>query len=262
MAIIIVIFVTIFGLLIGSFLNVVIARLPAEDKADRSLNGRSRCPKCRATIAGYDNVPLFSWLVLRGKCRSCKASISPRYPLVELLTAVLWGGVALASDDWRTVAPGLVFMTLLVPLTFIDLDHRILPNKLTYPGTLIGLALSIALGPQERFHAHHLWWVEVLVATFAASGFLLIAALIRPGGMGLGDVKLAAMMGAFLGSGVAVAMMSGFLIALVPSLVLFAMHGAKARKMAIPFGPFLAIGSVIGWFWGAQLVDAYLRAGR
>lgn len=255
----VVVIVTLFGLLIGSFLNVVIARLPAEDPADRSLNGRSRCPSCRATIAGYDNIPLFSWLILRGRCRKCKAPISYRYPLVELLTALLWGGVALASDRWGTVAPGLVFMTLLVPLTFIDFDHKILPNRLTYPGTLVGLVLSLSLGAQPRFHAHHLYWVEVPVAMLAASGFLLIAALIRPGGMGLGDVKLAAMMGAFLGSGVAAAMMAGFISALIPSLVLFAIHGAKARKMAIPFGPFLALGSVVGWFWGAQLVDAYLR---
>ncbi|MBC7645277.1 MAG: prepilin peptidase [Thermoleophilia bacterium] len=258
----VVIFVTLFGLVFGSFLNVVIARLPAEEPADRSLNGRSRCPKCRAPIAGYDNIPLFSWLILRGKCRKCKAPISFRYPLVELLTAMLWGGVAYASDDWRTVVPGLVFMSLLVPLTFIDFDLRILPNRLTYPGTLVGLALSIGLGPQPRFRAHDLWWLEVLIATFAASGFLLIAALIRPGGMGLGDVKLAAMMGAFLGSSVAVAMMAGFISALIPSLVLFAIHGVKARKMAIPFGPFLAMGSVIAWFWGPQLVDAYLRVGR
>ena len=248
-----------FGLVVGSFLNVVIARLPAEEPADRSLGGRSRCPSCRHEIAAYDNIPLISWLILRGRCRSCKAAIPVRYPLVELTTALLWVGVALQSDSWRTVAPGIVFMTLLVPLTWIDLDHQILPNKLTYPGILGGMAMSIGLGPEPRFVSHDRWWLEVIIATVAAGGFLLTAALISPGGMGLGDVKLAAMMGAFLGAPVAVAMFCGFLLGIVPSVYLIARHGRAARKMKIPFGPFLAGGAVIGWFWGAAILDAYLQ---
>lgn len=247
-----------FGLLVGSFQNVLIARLPLDDPADRSIGGRSRCPGCRAPIAAYDNIPLVSWLVLRGRCRSCREPISPRYPLVELLNATLWASVAAASGDWRTVAPGLVFIGLLVPLAFIDLDHRILPNSLTYPGTVLGLVMGIALGPEPRFVSHDRWWLEVVVSCLAASGFLLAAALAYPGGMGLGDVKLAAVMGAFLGAPVAIGMFAGFLLGLLPSLVLLAMHGLKARKMAIPFGPFLCGGAVIGWFWGAALLDAYL----
>lgn len=254
-----VVWIGLFGLLVGSFLNVVIARLPLEEPADRSIRGRSRCPGCRYEIGWYDNVPVVSWLVLRGRCRRCKRRIPGRYPLVELLTAVLWAAVAAAADSWLTVAPGLLFMTLLVPLTFIDLDHRILPNRLTYPGIVLGLATSIGCGAQPRFVQQGWWWVEVIVAMFAAGGFLLIAALVAPGGMGLGDVKLAAMMGAFLGAPVAVAMFAGFLLGMIPSIYLFARHGRKARKMGIPFGPFLAGGSLIGWFWGPALLDLYLR---
>lgn len=150
-------------------------------------------------------------------------------------------------------------MTLLVPLTWIDLDHQILPNRLTYPGIVVGLTMSIGCGPQPRFMSHDWWWLEVVVSSVAASGFLLIAAIAKPGGMGLGDVKLAAMMGAFLGAPVAVAMFSGFVFGLIPSLYLLARHGRDARKMRIPFGPFLAAGTVVGWFWGATILTAYLQ---
>lgn len=257
-----VIIIGLFGLLVGSFLNVVIARLPLEDAEDRRLGGRSRCPRCRAQIAWYDNLPVVSWLMLRARCRHCGEHIPARYPLIELLTASLWALVAAASADWRTVLPGLVLMGLLVPLTFIDLDHRLLPNRLTYPGIVAGLALSIGLGPQPRFASHDLWWLEVLVAAVAAGGVLLVAAVARPGGMGMGDVKLATMMGAFLGAPVAVAMFAGFLFALVPMVVLFVRHGASARRMYIPFGPFLAAGAASGWFLGAPLLEIYLRGFR
>jgi leader peptidase (prepilin peptidase)/N-methyltransferase len=247
------------GLLVGSFLNVVIVRLPAEDAADRSILGRSRCPACRTPIAAYDNIPVLSWLLLRGRCRACRHRIPLRYPLVEALTALAWSAAAWASPSWATVVPGIVFLTLLIPLTFIDIDHQILPNRLTYPGVLMGLALSIGLGPEPRFLSADLWWLEAIIACLAAGGLLLAAALAFPGGMGLGDVKLAAMMGAFLGAPVAIAMFSGFLLGLVPSVYLLARHGRAARKMKIPFGPFLAGGGVIGWFWGAPLLDLYLQ---
>jgi leader peptidase (prepilin peptidase)/N-methyltransferase len=247
-----------FGLLIGSFLNVVIARLPEEDPERRSIRGRSRCPNCDAPVRSFDNIPLISWLVLRGKCRDCKWPIPARYPLVEALTASLWALVAAAATDVPTLVAGLVLMTVLVPVTFIDLDHKIIPNAITYPGVVVGLAISIGLGPTDRFLSQDWWWAEALLASFGAAFFLLVAALIRPGGMGMGDVKLAAVMGAFLGAPVAIAMFAGFVFALIPSIVLFFRHGAKARKMGIPFGPFLAAGTVFGWFFGAQLLDAYL----
>ena len=247
------------GLLVGSFLNVVIARLPADHPPDRSLGGRSRCPSCRNQIAAYDNVPVVSWILLRGRCRACSARIPAQYPLVELLTSVLWAAVAATSSSWQTLLPGIVLMTLLIPLTWIDMHHRILPNRLTYPGIVVGLAMSIGFGPQPRFISQHWWWLEVVISAAAASGFLLVAALIKPGGMGLGDVKLAAMMGAFLGAPVAVAMFASFILALLPSLALIVRHGMAARKLAIPFGPFLAAGTVVGWFWGAAILTAYLH---
>lgn len=253
--------VALVGLVIGSFLNVVIVRLPLADPAERSLNGRSRCSRCGTPIAWYDNVPVLSWLVLRGRCRSCRERISMRYPLVEILTAALFAAVAAASDSWSTVVPGLMFMALLVPVVFIDIDVRRIPNVITYPGTLLGLAASIGFGPEPRFVSNEHWWVEVLVATVAGSGFLLVAALAYPGGMGMGDVKLAAMMGAFLGAPVSVALFGGFVIALIPSIALIVMHGSKARKMAIPFGPFLVAGAIGGWFWGAAILDWYLDVG-
>lgn len=258
----IVVFVAAFGLVVGSFLNVVIARLPLENPEDRSLGGRSRCPSCRHVIAWHDNVPVLSWLILRGRCRHCSASIPARYPLVELLTASLWALVAAASADWRTVVPGLVLMSLLVPLTFIDLDHRLLPNRITYPGIVLGLALSIGLGPQPRFVSHDLWWVEVPASAVAAGGVLLLAALARPGGMGMGDVKLATLMGAFLGAPVSVAMFAGFAFALMPSIALLIRHGRRARTMYIPFGPFLAAGAAFGWLLGPAILDMYLRGLR
>ncbi len=256
-----------FGLIVGSFLNVVIVRMPEAENRYRVLNGRSKCPKCGELVRAWQNIPLVSWVVLRGKCRYCKEPIPLRYPLVELLTGVLFAAVAVAGNatvsnlgsSMHTVAPGMVFMSILVAVTFIDLDHKIIPNAITYPGVPIGVAMSIGLGPEPRFASQSHWWIEVLVATVAAAAFLLIAAIIQPGGMGLGDVKLAAVMGAFLGAPVAVAMFAGFIFGLIPSIFLIIRHGKKARKMAIPFGPFLAGGAVVGWFFGAQILDAYLK---
>lgn len=242
-----------FGLVIGSFLNVVISRLPLEKPEDRSLNGRSRCPQCRNPIAAYDNIPVLSWLILRGKCRHCKNPIPARYPLVEVLTCVLWGAVAANTDQIDKLVPGLIFITLLIPITFIDLDHRIIPNVLSVPGMVVGLVVGISLDPSR--------WLELLVSAFGAGFVLLAIALIRPGGMGMGDVKLVAMMGAFVGKAIAFAMFAGFILALFPSLWLLARHGSKARKMAIPFGPFLAGGGLLAWFWGEQLLDLWLSAG-
>jgi leader peptidase (prepilin peptidase)/N-methyltransferase len=252
----------IFGLLFGSFLNVVIVRLPAEDPADRSVNGRSRCPKCGAQIAGYDNIPVLSWLILRGKCRACGEPISARYPLVELLHCGLWGAVmANAAHGTDTVpaavraaAPGLLLMSLLVAITFIDLEHRIIPNRLSIPGTVVGLALGIVADPSR--------WLELLVSALAAGIFLFVTWFIYPKGMGMGDVKMALMMGAYLGTAVVIGLFAGFLLGAVIGVAMIAKNGAAARKNAIPFGPFLAMGTVLAWFWGQDLLDAYLRTIR
>jgi leader peptidase (prepilin peptidase) / N-methyltransferase len=232
------------ALALGSFLNVVAARVPLRRSVVRPP---SACMSCGEEIRWYDNVPLLSYALLRGRCRHCQAHIPFRYPAVELLTALLIAGCVLAFGLSFEAAIAAFFCTVLVVVSAIDLEHRIIPNRIVLPATVIVLVANTArdLTPQ---------WT---VAALGASGFLLAAALAYPAGMGMGDVKLALLMGAALGKTVPVALMVGMLAALVPSVVLFARHGAKARKMGIPFGPFLAIGSVVALFWGHDILHAY-----
>ena len=232
------------GLALGSFLNVVAARVPLK----RSLiSPGSACMDCGHEIAWYDNVPIVSYLVLRGRCRACGVHIPIRYPAVELVAGLLF-----AACFWRfgltgTAAVAAFFCLTLVAVSATDLEHRIIPNRIVVPAGVIVLAANTALHPSPR-------WA---IAAFGASGFLLAAALAYPAGMGMGDVKLAFLMGAGLGSPVTAALFIGMIAALVPGLVLFARHGKAARKMGIPFGPFLALGAVIGLFAGHELLHAY-----
>jgi leader peptidase (prepilin peptidase) / N-methyltransferase len=233
------------GLALGSFLNVVAARLPLK----RSIvSPGSACMSCGEPVAWYDNVPLVSWVVLRGRCRNCAATISARYPAVELLTALLIAGSVLAFGATLEALVASVFCALLVAISATDLEHRIIPNRLVVPGAAVVLAAQTALHPSP----------EWAIAAFGASAFLLLSALAYPAGMGMGDVKLALLMGAMLGRTVPVALMLGMFAALVPGLVLLARHGKAGRKMGIPFGPFLALGSVVALFWGDRILDAYL----
>ncbi|MCW2927889.1 MAG: type 4 prepilin peptidase 1, Aspartic peptidase family [Thermoleophilia bacterium] len=254
-----------FGLCVGSFLNVVIVRRGHLDWQERgSLDGRSACPKCGHHIAWYENLPLVSWLALRGRCRGCRKPISWRYPLVEALTAGLWAAVAATADGIPELVTGVLLLSVLVPVTFIDLQLRIIPDEINYAAIWLGFACSLGFGPQDRFVAGaQWWWLEVLLASVGAAAFLLLPALITRGaGMGAGDVKLVLALGAFLGAPVAVGLMAGFLVALVPSIFLILAKGIRAgRKTAIPFGPFLAIGGAIGWFVGPAVLDAYLTLG-
>jgi leader peptidase (prepilin peptidase)/N-methyltransferase len=232
------------GLAVGSFLNVVAARLPLH----RSLvKPRSACMSCGVEIAGRDNIPIVSYLVLRGRCRHCKAKISLRYPATELVTALLAGACAVrfGFTPYALLAAG--FCVVLVAVSVIDIEHRIIPNKIVLP------AAAVALVAQE-IRAPSLEWP---LAALAASLFLFIAAVAYPRGMGMGDVKLALLLGAMLGRTVAVAMMVGLLAAVVPSLFLFAKHGRSARGMAIPLGPFLAFGGVVALFAGQEILDWY-----
>jgi leader peptidase (prepilin peptidase) / N-methyltransferase len=235
------------ALALGSFLNVVAARLPER----RSLTKpRSACPSCGTEIAWYDNVPLVSYAVLRGRCRSCRASISWRYPAVELATAVL---VAACFLHWGWSGRALVnafFCAALVVLSAIDVERRILPDLIVLPSFAIVLASNIALEPERA--------VEWVAASLGASLFLFLALVVYPKGMGMGDVKLALLLGAALGKAVSVGMMVGMLSALLFSVVLFAQHGMGARKMYIPFGPFLAFGALVALFAGNAVLDAYL----
>jgi leader peptidase (prepilin peptidase)/N-methyltransferase len=236
------------GAIIGSFLNVVIHRLP---RGESLAFPGSRCPECGEAIKAYDNIPVLSWLILRGRCRSCGARISPRYPLVEALTALLFAAVVVRFGPDRDVWLGLAFVLVLVPVTFIDLDHRIIPNKITAPAAVVAIALVAALHTDDL--------VEHLIAGAAAGGFLLVAALAYPAGMGMGDVKLAAVMGLFLGRAVGPAMLIGMLAGTLVGAAIIARKGrAEGRKTAIPFGPFLAFGGIVGLFAGDEIVKWYL----
>ena len=235
------------ALALGSFLNVVAARLPE----GRSLvRPRSACGSCGAEIAWYDNVPLVTYFALRGRCRSCGESFSLRYPAVELAT----GGLV-AACFWHfglkgEAVVGAYFCAVLVVLSAIDVERRILPDLIVLPSFVLVLAANIALQPDK--------WVEYLGSALGASLFLFLALVAYPRGMGMGDVKLALLLGAGLGKTVGVGLMLGMVVALFASSVLFARHGLAARKMAIPFGPFLAFGAIVALFVGQPLLDAYL----
>jgi leader peptidase (prepilin peptidase)/N-methyltransferase len=236
------------GAVFGSFLNVVAYRLPRGESLARP---RSRCPQCQTPIKPYDNIPVVSWLLLRGKCRNCGAAISPRYPLVEALTAALLAAVVLKEGADRSVWLGLAFVLILVPVTFIDLDHRIIPNKLTLLGAVVAPAL-VALTAPDALPEH-------MIAAAAAGGFFLLAGLAYPRGMGMGDVKLAAVLGLFLGRAVGPAVFVALVAGTLVGVAVIARKGAQeGRKTAVPFGPFLALGAVVALFAGDAMVDWYL----
>jgi leader peptidase (prepilin peptidase)/N-methyltransferase len=244
------VFAALFGATIGSFLNVVVWRLP---RGESLSHPGSRCPKCETPIKPYDNVPVLGWLVLRGRCRACRAAISPRYPLVEAATALLYVlVVAVAWDNVTDIALGVALVSLLVPATLIDLDVRRIPNTLTAPFAVAAVVVLAALDP-GRLPEH-------LIAGVAAFAFFYLAAVARPGGMGMGDVKLAGVLGLYLGRAVA----PGIFFALVSGIVIGAgvmarVGVAEGRRTKIPFGPFLALGGLLAFLIGDGLVGAYLH---
>jgi leader peptidase (prepilin peptidase)/N-methyltransferase len=233
------------GLAVGSFLNVVAARVPRRTSI---VSPASACMECGTPIAWRDNIPVLSWILLRGRCRHCGTRISALYPAVELATALLIAACALDFGFSGRFVVAALFCAVLVAVTATDLTHRIIPNRIVLPAAAVILVAQTALEPSPQ------WALGAL----GASGFLFLAVLAYPAGMGMGDVKLALVMGAALGKTVPVALMLGMLAALVPAVILLARHGSAARKMGIPFGPFLALGSVVALFFGEQIVDAYL----
>jgi leader peptidase (prepilin peptidase) / N-methyltransferase len=236
------------GLIVGSFVTVVAHRVP---RGESIVGPRSRCPSCGAQIAAYDNVPVFSWLVLRGSARCCGEPISARYPLTELTLGALYAATVLVLwGDPTQLALGLVFVTMLLAVTLTDLERRIIPNKILLVAVLIGLVITAVGDPGSL--------PERAIAAAAAGGLFFLAALAYPKGMGLGDVKLAAGMGFFLGRDVGPAILVALIAGSAVGLALIARHGAGARKQAIPFGPFLAFGGVVGLLLGSQLIDLYL----
>jgi leader peptidase (prepilin peptidase) / N-methyltransferase len=233
------------GLALGSFLNVVAARVPLRKSV---VHPGSACTACEAPIAWYDNVPIVSWALLRGRCRSCGTAIPWKYPLVELVTALLIGACVLAFGLTAEAAVAALFCATLVAISVTDIERRVIPNRIVLPAAAAVLLAQTALHPSP----------EWALGAFGASLFLFLAALAYPAGMGMGDVKLALLLGAMLGRTVPVAMMVGMISALVPSVFLLVKHGSAARKMRIPFGPFLALGGIVALFAGNLLLDAYL----
>lgn len=236
------------GLAVGSFATAAAHRVP---RGISVAFARSECPACGAQIAAYDNIPVLSWLLLRGRARCCGTRISVRYPLTELMVGVLFAATALVyRHDAAEAVIGLVFVAMLAIVTLTDLEQRIIPNKVLIVAAILCLVVAIPTDPGGV--------PERLIAAAAAGGLFFLVALAYPAGMGLGDVKLAATMGLFLGRAVAPAILTALLAGSLVGLALLARHGAGARKMAIPFGPFLALGGVIGLLAGDQLIDLYL----
>jgi leader peptidase (prepilin peptidase) / N-methyltransferase len=249
----------IYGLVVGSFLNVVIWRVPRRESI---VAPRSHCPNCDVLIANRDNIPVLSWVVLRGKCRQCGESISMQYPIVELVTGGLFAAVgARYAHSWALPA-FLVLTAGLIAISVIDLEHFIIPNRIVYPmgfASVILLAFGALL--DHNWHAYGRAWLGGL----AAFAFFFVLHLVAPGGMGFGDVRLSFVLGLFLGwlgwAEVLGGLFAGFLYGAVIGLVLIAV-GRRGRKQHIPFGPFLAAGTMTFVLFGPQLVDWWRGLGR
>jgi leader peptidase (prepilin peptidase)/N-methyltransferase len=235
------------GLAVGSFLGVVAARVPLGLSIAQP---RSACMACASPLAWYDNVPLLSYTLLRGRCRNCRVRIPLREPAVELATGLCAVGCVIAFGFTTQALAAVVFCAALVVVSATDLERRIVPNRVVLPAAAAVLALRTLADPSP----------EWALGALGAAGFLFAVAFAYPAGMGMGDVKLALLIGAMLGRNAAVALMLATLFALVPSVILFARHGSRARKLAIPFAPFLAAGALIALFAGARLLHLYLGA--
>jgi leader peptidase (prepilin peptidase) / N-methyltransferase len=236
------------GLIAGSFISVVAHRVP---RGLSIVGPRSQCPSCSEVIAAYDNIPVISWLLLRGRCRHCGTPISPRYPAVELsLGAAFVATVLVLWDDPAQLALGLVFVATLAAVTLTDLERQIIPNRILAASAIAALAIAAMADPASL--------PERAIAAAAAGGLLLVAALAYPRGMGMGDVKLAGLMGLYLGSAVAPALLVGFAVGALVGVAMMLREGSAARKRGLPFGPFLALGGVVGLLAGDPILDWYL----
>lgn len=240
-------FTGVLAALFGSFLNVVVYRLPRQESV---VKPRSHCTSCGEPVQPYDNIPIISWLVLRGHCRFCSAPISPRYPMVEGLTVALCVAAVLVHDSASQIALSIALILVVLPAALIDLEHRIIPNKLNAIGALLAILLGVVLDPSGE--------PERLLAAAGAGGFLLAALLAYPKGMGMGDVKFVAVIGLFLGENVIVAVLLALIAGvLVGGLVMARKGVTQGRKTAVPFGPFLALGAISAVFVGSPLITWY-----
>jgi leader peptidase (prepilin peptidase) / N-methyltransferase len=244
-----------FGLLIGSFLNVVIWRVP---RGESIVRPPSHCPSCDTEIAPHDNIPVLSWIILRGRCRHCGARISVRYPLVELGCAGLWIAMGLRFGDSWVLPAYLVLVSALLALSMIDLDTFLLPNKIVYP---LAVALVVLFGAAALLENAGGDYLRALLGGLAAFAFFLTIHLLVPRGMGFGDVKLSFCLGIALGwlswGSVFLGLFLGFLLGAVIGVILIA-TGLRTRRDHVPFGPFLAAGTVLAILVGQPLLDLYL----
>jgi leader peptidase (prepilin peptidase) / N-methyltransferase len=234
------------GAAVGSFLNVVAYRLP---RGESLVKPRSRCPGCERAIAPYDNVPVLSWLLLRGRCRGCGERISVRYPVVEALTAAVFAAIAIVGGVDSDLLLELPFAAALIAVAAIDLDQHVIPNRILLPAAVYGVVTAAFVATDDL--------PELLIAGSAAFLALLLVTLAHPAGMGMGDVKLAGVMGLYLGSAVAPALLVAFLAGTLVGLGMIVQDGPGARKRGVPFGPFLALGGLVGLLAGPELIDLY-----
>ena len=237
------------GLLIGSFLNVVAYRLP---RGESLVKPGSHCTTCGEDVKPWDNIPVVSWLLLRGRCRGCGEKISARYPVVEAITGIVFAVIALVNGLDLDLLIELPFAAMLIAVAGIDLEHRIVPNKILLPMAVWGVAATAFVDASRL--------PEALIAAASAFTFLLVVALVHPKGMGMGDVKLVGVMGLFLGASIAPALLIGFLSGSIVGVAIMAKHGAAdGRKRGVPFAPFLALGGLVALLAGSELVDLYVN---
>ncbi len=248
--------VFIFGAVVGSFLNVCIHRIPSNESVAFPA---SHCPHCHTPIRPYDNIPILSYLLLRGRCRECAVPISHRYPIVEMLAGIAAVAAVSAFGLSATALLVFAFLAALIVITFIDLDHQIIPDAISIPGIFVGFAASLLPGQPS--------WIASLAGILIGGGSLWAVAagyewLTGREGMGGGDIKLLAMIGAFLGwRGIPVTLLLASLLGTIIGVSLMIARG-RDTKMAIPFGPFLAVGAACALFWGDALIDWYLNLSR
>jgi leader peptidase (prepilin peptidase) / N-methyltransferase len=233
-----------FGMVVGSFLNVVTHRLPRKESVVWPAS--HYCPRCGSALRKRENVPVISYLLLRGRCRDCRERISPRYPLVELATGLLFAAAAYHFGPNLELVSALILVSVLLALGRIDLELRLLPNVIVLPALVVGLAGSTLANPPG-------WWTYPFVA-LGVGAFLLALALVYPGGMGMGDVKMGATRCAFLGGYAALAVFAG---AVVGGALMAA--GRAGRRARLPFGAFMALGGIVALFFGPGMWGGYLR---
>jgi len=237
------------GAVFGSFSTALAHRMP---RGEDWVSERSRCPACREMIGARDNIPIASWMILRGRCRNCGEPISPRYILAELVLGALFAATYLIVGDEEIgeLLLGLVLCFVLVVVTLTDLDLRIIPNKIVLAGSIAAVAIAAITVPETLDTR--------AISAAIAGGLMFLLVLAYPRGMGMGDAKLVGMIALFIGRAIALATLIGFVLGAVVGVAMIARQGAQARKAKIPFGPFLAAGGVIGLWFGADIVQWYL----